>query len=721
MPPRCGSLRATTVPIVSQDGLWITDTMLRQAVERYIRFSTHQSRHISSCPGPIESRRRLGKRHMTAIGPESYGTPPPWSIEFSLRPGEWKWEAPNTPEDRILNSQKFSLRRKLDRFITWLENYEDQSPPAESISELATLATEVSVSNANDTSQQMTLLVSQLNQRIEILNVETLSEPVFWEACQPFYTSILGMIKQDALSAADFRHALQPFSSTVKGRFSNEWLGRASSKMAYMFISPLSKKSSCSLCTPEFRQMLVEEYMKLDKQHLETHLVFSCVAKLIRKDRARPAIQSLLLDAVESYIEFKAFQIPHHKAALHHIMISSAVRYLSPNLGKSASVWQTLEDRLNERYSNADFKRVQRQLAVAKSFYPSVRTEDCLRTYSGPWASGDAFLFTMGRLWATQCFSASSTLFLANVRIFGPDSWTRLVKVISRQRNQDQQVLFDELCSITAKTGYFDDMARQLAMDSEVAILKKMAYAGGDYKRAIALWEAASRRHSNYKLIRLWDWTWTDWTPYVKAMINDPDVSRQTIWRVLALNWHQPNKPRPDKRRIKSQTRLLELMAGWFIESDHLTHRQVLTSVEQCLNRYQSIDKKLSWRMLGRLIDVVVRDLENGFPGRQERLAWMVSLIRKHKGDPEADKVLLQLQGWRWTIENQTSTSKRPSINRIQRELNMMAEAAEAAEATEASAPRDSHPVQAPAPISNVEDTLSVGSIMRAQRREMAS
>ncbi|KAI6350813.1 hypothetical protein MCOR25_010367 [Pyricularia grisea] len=64
-------------------------------MERY--FSVSQAvmsrRQASSVPGPMEARRRLGKRQMTDAF-QVHPSPPPWAFEFPMDLSKWRWEPP---------------------------------------------------------------------------------------------------------------------------------------------------------------------------------------------------------------------------------------------------------------------------------------------------------------------------------------------------------------------------------------------------------------------------------------------------------------------------------------------------------------------------------------------------------------------------------------------------------------------------------------------------
>ncbi|KPM45477.1 hypothetical protein AK830_g1014 [Neonectria ditissima] len=673
MPPRCAVLRSRagwcTAPSVSPDGIWISDAMLRQAIERYHRSSSQTCRTLSSCPGPIESRRRLGKRHMTAIIPDSRSLPPPWSIEFPLRPGEWKWEAPNTVGERLQNRKKFSPRRLLDRLIGWLEDRSQDTPSPDMSAPQPRL-----VEAATASSFQRS--IAELHQRIIALDLAHANEKAIWTACKPFLRRVRSSIRRRMISSEDLIIALDPFDSQVTSQVAPELLDAIRSRLATLLLRVIYITRAGlehDAYTGEFWQASVNLLTELRTQQFEKYFYFFRLAQCIPHKRHELLTTALVRNMIVGFIEFQAsLPFPHKHSTSHNVILSAAIRELECH--RPAVLWKEVMGILNERHCGDDLLRHQRQAVMTMSFTASATSRECFSMYPCEWTSEDAFLFTKGRLWATRYLEGSSAPSFIHLDVAGLN-WVKMVDEIQAAPKAERDILLKQLCRSTIKTGQFRLMAEQLVekMPSNTRLFREIAIASGNYRKARLLWRLVRDRWNIRYIVHHWDWT--AWTPYVEAMIKDPDINVNLIWEMLALNWNQPNEALPGRAMcgINSQTELLEMMGRWFLEADHLTERQALHCVVQCLGVYQSIDKKVSPRMLLCVIDVVIRDLERGQRGRQERLAWMVRLIRKHMGPREADDVLFQLQGWRWTIENRTQAPCKPTVKKIEEELKVLA------------------------------------------------
>jgi hypothetical protein len=84
--------------------VWISDDLLALVVNRFFRAScSHQKRHGSHVPGPLEARRRASKRRMTVqtgMYPSGGSLPPLFDFGALFRVREtgeprWTYEAPS--------------------------------------------------------------------------------------------------------------------------------------------------------------------------------------------------------------------------------------------------------------------------------------------------------------------------------------------------------------------------------------------------------------------------------------------------------------------------------------------------------------------------------------------------------------------------------------------------------------------------------------------------
>ncbi|KIH87626.1 hypothetical protein SPBR_04671 [Sporothrix brasiliensis 5110] len=140
------------------DGIWITDLVLARAFSHYCRIAapptstTPTRRFASNVPGPLESRRRLGKRQMTdqlssqlSLGP---GGPllPAWGLPNAPDLREWTWSPPRRAEElseqnvvssrQVQDNSSRGRRRESSTsvFPAWLAGFGGEQPVSEAAS-----------------------------------------------------------------------------------------------------------------------------------------------------------------------------------------------------------------------------------------------------------------------------------------------------------------------------------------------------------------------------------------------------------------------------------------------------------------------------------------------------------------------------------------------------------------------------------------------------------
>ena len=121
MPPRpracCRAVQRQLSPF---DSIWVSDDALCSAFHRLLVISRPNRRHGSSVPGPMESRRRLGRRRIAHLS-EAFPTTPhaPTSLWGSLGDidrAQWQWQAPTRPPNKTESA--FALPSWLSQWDT---------------------------------------------------------------------------------------------------------------------------------------------------------------------------------------------------------------------------------------------------------------------------------------------------------------------------------------------------------------------------------------------------------------------------------------------------------------------------------------------------------------------------------------------------------------------------------------------------------------------------
>lgn len=76
----------------------MTDEVLSRAFQQYVHATGHKKRAVSSAPGPLYHRQRLGRRRMTELNSfQSAGSIPVWALPNAPDMTKWQWQPPRPP------------------------------------------------------------------------------------------------------------------------------------------------------------------------------------------------------------------------------------------------------------------------------------------------------------------------------------------------------------------------------------------------------------------------------------------------------------------------------------------------------------------------------------------------------------------------------------------------------------------------------------------------
>ncbi|KAI1466729.1 uncharacterized protein F4812DRAFT_432589 [Daldinia caldariorum] len=129
--------RAANRRIRSQnDSIWIPDALLAAVFDRYCMNSRTIVRYGSSVPGPMENRRRMGKRHMGELnlGQMRSGSPL-WGLENLADLTQWHWKPPLLPHERL--QQRRDARARERPFVRTMLNWFSQTAIEEAGTQLS--------------------------------------------------------------------------------------------------------------------------------------------------------------------------------------------------------------------------------------------------------------------------------------------------------------------------------------------------------------------------------------------------------------------------------------------------------------------------------------------------------------------------------------------------------------------------------------------------------
>ncbi|KAF4982558.1 hypothetical protein FZEAL_1837 [Fusarium zealandicum] len=624
--------------------------MLLRAIERFHHVSSVPCRRLSSCPGPIESRRRLGKRHMTAILPDSRASPLPWTIELPFSLGEWNWEAPTAPENR--HKKRVGL---LERFIRWLEGPAQEGPTQEDTSAVAeTLSSETTT--ISPVQNEICRLQDRLSKFINVNNRWSL-----WKTCEPSLKRLIKMIHSRMVTCDDLLLTLDPFDSGLKQRISAKHLDFVRAKLWLHIIDAIHK----SRITPSHDaygdrlwHRCFEEIVTMTPQQITFLLFRHMTAKAVREI---------------------PFVVPHDfyfRMVRAHIMFEAArpVNDLARSLRAHQDLWQVIHlhkpglipfcFRLLDHCTVRDTvcKAQRRRIAfhvimtfahmpyMGRSFFTElVRRVERAAGCDLTWSPKEILYFTRARLITkSRNTTLARSMYDWSLTPQGL-SWTTLVRLAYVTKKARQPKNLRTVIHSSKLFGQLKPMLEAVATLPEGGTaLRDIFVASRSRDTAVAAWEAYSSDRD-----RPAKWNWSLWLPYVKSMVLDPAFNISTIWESIDLLPFRSIETLPPEKHwegIGTRMGLLEKMSEWFMSRPGFSRRQRLRYVERTIAYAKVAGGPVSTHLINNLATLIVIDLEEGNPGRTTRLNYLIAKTDEYLGHEQAEALKTQLRGWRYVV-----------------------------------------------------------------------
>lgn len=179
---------------VPSEEIWITDTTLAWAFQRLCLLSRPSRRHGTSVPGPMECRRRLGKRRMAhfseAVRPPIHDFTTLWGLRGTKENNNWQWEAPCQRPERDATDQ-------LPSWLTGLDQSMANSPKHEHLGSNGVLAPGLQSNTAND--------LEWFRGRIH----DKMTSTDFSDTCRTFYQTFKQSLSLGQVSASDLAESMR--------------------------------------------------------------------------------------------------------------------------------------------------------------------------------------------------------------------------------------------------------------------------------------------------------------------------------------------------------------------------------------------------------------------------------------------------------------------------------------------------------------------------------
>ncbi|KAI0135405.1 hypothetical protein F4814DRAFT_400959 [Daldinia grandis] len=638
------------------DNIWIPEALLAAAFDRYCAKSGAIARYGSSVPGPMESRRRMGKRHMIELNPGHLRSAPPlWGLENLADLTEWRWMPPSPPRTRLQQRQDESTQERTltQAMLNWFSEPEHKN---------ITWGAQTTPAQVIDTG--LSLLFRDLKSK-----TTTMTRPNFKEFCRSWedyladstysgdvVCSVLDGIQQgintsrastrQPLEWAVDRIKLDLLDATIAGVSSyqvqeNTFLGGSFWCDLLQRISEL-RINSIRIFTKAMDH-IPEGYLNDVSSgilaNLRTYLIASgCGGKrstVIRQTSkiAGPLRRLNLTDHLHILDSGTQYVLMHRK--------STDVYFSRMRLS-----WLQLLARLPS-VGNRYLVQTARILEAGKDTQPLSNREIC-----------EMYLVRC-HLSLKDCiklhnvFQGAQRRGSARYGYFGMALW-----------DIGQFGLAKGLCEFLNQLGREQDIMNfakgmRILAKSPATPLANIAIGMGDPVLAIEILtlyrESRTRGKRKADAKNFWDTNLSTETLKIligsRASRHDKVLSALRVKRLLE---EQKERQRQGpvkfvtRRKFWKDTKAVTKAAMAFAISQNVSTRQSFAFISRCITYFQSRrGTEIPMVALRALLHNITRDLAEGNPGRITRLRWFLSLIDHHAGRDKTLEIGMALKRWR--------------------------------------------------------------------------
>lgn len=691
----------------ASEGIWATDTLLALAFERYCAASPAARRHVSFAPGPLESRRRLGRRHMTELYSfQAHASLPPWAFDMPADLGKWNW-FPATPQKP---SAKESIleRSEEDASQSWPSHLLDQFPRG----------VETSVSGDREANG-----LSPAEDDVES-DMHWLMERIRWKDrgdIEPYVDMFIDSLKAHAKNGNLLPRHIHEITVTLvallavkHGNKKGSPHGLAPLLGAICEVTGSVKAAEHSEFDPSFWSLFLNqlqllkgepvacdifaEFMSLiPAQHIRhvrdaVGAVLLSVSDNLRGPRVAPS--PALEETGDAPTEHEPYKhpelwpevitdMPFQRQA---IPIAQGLNSFETEL-ETSDLMGFVEAALDSAASRG--KRIRHKVYVfwlsVLARLPLARQESLFRVMTkGTTRYTRIRSNTLSDAEVTQLLALhwTSRGYLQHpgqlLRTLSPDAQTpMLLQLVLAIRDNIPKshclAFFASLCQCLKSIRRLNslvDAFEVLCMESDQLDARLFAFLGpacDDYASMIRLRRLATVHSGKFSksarktFNEFWDWR--VWAKKTKELSRDPSVGPLELRELLSVDpqwqWKRKHQPLPDESSMigglsKHTVALLEQSAR-----DIVTHfaarpprgrtleRTALYLVTTRIRYLKAYGVGVTDPILKTLTQLLILDLVNHRPGRTSRFKWLMRLVAENKGYEEAEAVGRELAMWR--------------------------------------------------------------------------
>ncbi|KAF4455068.1 hypothetical protein F53441_2507 [Fusarium austroafricanum] len=643
------------------DGIWITNAMLARALERLQHVYPVPRRCLSTCPGPLESRRRLGKRHMTAAVPHFAASPFPWGIELSVNLGQWTWEAPIPPQDR--HKKQVGL---FERFLRGLEDLgnEDVEPV------IVTQPQAVSGPEPEPLSPVGQARADLNNRLVSFFKVD--DEEALMKACDPYLVKILRMVGRRSLSKDDFILALDPFDKSFRQRASDTVLDKVLARQLTYIIHAIHR-SRTSQTEDIYGEHVWHQCFKTVLQMAPQTSTFDCLDELLRLLRQYKRIHldpSDYIELMRSHILLEVSQGEQYPTRPVSNRLLRRSMYICRMVVARGPVKETLEHLAQSclEITDDDMKRhtILFQLLLKLAAVPELSTSEFTALVSNThntegWAESEVFqLMALRFMTQTKWKIKPQAMDKWIQQPCQLQSWAAMLEDACHFEMKKRRANLKALYRTSDTFGHLGTWMKSMRLlGNHNEILCEIMKGEEDPFLVLAIWEFYNEGWPNPDRM-----PWYLWARHAEKLLRDPRLPPDLIWKIAEFHPTRAKLwlPTPIRGNISNTMDFLAALAQTSLKNPGWTTRQRLRFIEQAINWGKVLGLPMAQSLIQILAETLLQDLEEGKMGRKSRLTYLVSKIKQFYGREQADKVAVSLDGWRWTNKHRSGEMMRMPV-----------------------------------------------------------
>jgi hypothetical protein len=692
----------------SPDAVWIIDDALLRASDNPYSISKASRRHGSTVPGPMESRRRFGKRQLASLSEithipiEDYDLC--WSLNGSPGRHQWQWEAPTKHQPAFPENSS--------PLPSWLTSYE--TTPLQGRRNTANIET----STYQNQCQSSGAVGGDLHNFRTLLKVAPSGE--MEEFCRTFTQSfkqnlILALVPETVISTSLRLFTQEIWKKTTDqdlavsrcmSFYCTTWEGIKACKVlqptelgsdvlsSLLFhLSQLESSESVQILVSDIIHTLsTEQLLKVEEGLLS--VVKAWVPSWIRLSKAVIGPQAQREDSFVSSPSKEASSTMKLNESV--LRLSSALGRLPPELA-SKIVCASADHVINSTFFNfvgpIRILRVLRYSWVSMvANMPCVDEDLLLHIWNKmdflPANTGD-YAPKVPRLTMREGCKVLLDYWINHNQIRAPESVkaTFLAAVQAANRTNDARHLLEaidqhkEQCWSKAK--FLFRFLRKLGKPHAVlSIFRALRWSCVKFSASFVASEVKEMSlidaHCALNIYMLYPTLRCENRPLlldgcsglVMAMINDSAFKTADIWRALRIPLYNPRKLTISPKRLgQARINLVHKMALEFSQAQCRPPRVALRNVMQCVMYLRRHNVPLTAE-LTRAISYagITRELLREHWVGTEKLLWILDLVKRVEGEDIAKSIDMTLSCWQ---ARHTRTAERPGYlsNLVNRDL----------------------------------------------------